>query len=466
MNKKASKILNISIPFVLIFVLTIMCIQAVTKKAEAATGLGMAGTTVRGYAYTEQNFPVYDRTDDKKRKIGTCYGASDYIIISKIMDNGWSYITYPAGNSTKSGYYWTEFILQNPDFSCDTGKVQSNITTYKKSNCNVKFGTSTTGDIVFITGYHNGNTQILYPCSGYYKTAWIKSTYKIVNGILTKNVQANNPEGYVDSITSDAANQITINGWAFDRDNLNTSLQIKVYIGGSAGSGVPSCTITANANRSDVNNAYPGVGNYHGFSANINTNKTGTQTVYVYALNIGNGSDSFLGSRSLSIQSNGTVSERPRSVGATGINLIKAYEKCRLTAYKAVSTEKYYTIGWGHYGADVTRGMVITQAQADNLFTKDIEKYEGYLNSFLDRYNVSISQPQYDALLSFTYNLGNQWVKTPSFQLKTILINGANRYTASEIRIAFTNWNKSAGKALQGLTNRRNAEADLFLSGM
>lgn len=161
-----------------------------------------------------------------------------------------------------------------------------------------------------------------------------------------------------------------------------------------------------------------------------------------------------------------TNNTKPTCVGTAGVNLIKSFEGCKLTAYKPVPTEQYYTIGWGHYGPDVKKGMSISQTQADNLLLQDLKEYEGYLNNFLNSYNISISQEQYDALLSFTYNLGNQWVKTPTFQLKTILINGANNSTSEQIRTAFTNWNKAGGKVLAGLTRRRNAEAELFLSGM
>ncbi len=181
------------------------------------------------------------------------------------------------------------------------------------------------------------------------------------------------------------------------------------------------------------------------------------------------GGDAYVINNAASIQENNSSNMSgvtPTCVGTAGINLIKSYEKCRLEAYKAISTEKYYTIGWGHYGSDVKKGMSITQVQADNLFLQDLKKYEGYLNTFLSKYNISISQAQYDALLSFTYNLGNQWKKTASFQLKTILINGTSYYIADQIRTAFTNWNKSGKKVIAGLTKRRNAEAELFLSGM
>ena len=147
-----------------------------------------------------------------------------------------------------------------------------------------------------------------------------------------------------------------------------------------------------------------------------------------------------------------------------GYSLIKQFESCRLTAYKAVSTEKYYTIGWGHYGSDVYAGMTITQAQADQYLKQDVAKTENSVNSFLNSNRITIGQNQFDALVSFTYNLGNVWVSTETFQLKTILKNGYTKYSDAQIRTAFTNWNKSGGQVLAGLTRRRNAEADLFLS--
>ena len=155
----------------------------------------------------------------------------------------------------------------------------------------------------------------------------------------------------------------------------------------------------------------------------------------------------------------------PTGVGNNGISLVKSFEQCRLTAYKAVSSEKYYTIGWGHYGADVTANMKITQKEADQLFEIDVVKHEKYLNTFLLNNNIKVSQYQYDALFSFTFNLGNIWKSSeyPTFKLKTILLNGISGYTAAQIRTAFTNWNKSGGVVLAGLTRRRNAEADLFL---
>lgn len=139
------------------------------------------------------------------------------------------------------------------------------------------------------------------------------------------------------------------------------------------------------------------------------------------------------------------------SISDNGLSLIKQFEGCRLTAYKAVSTEKYWTIGWGHYGADVKQGQTITQAQADNYLRSDCGSAEKAVNSYINKYNWN--QNQFDALVSFTFNCG-------SGNLKTLLNNGQR--TIAEISAKITAYNKAGGKALQGLVNRRAAEKELF----
>lgn len=134
-----------------------------------------------------------------------------------------------------------------------------------------------------------------------------------------------------------------------------------------------------------------------------------------------------------------------------GINLIKSFEGVRLTAYKAVATEKYYTIGYGHYGADVKAGMKITQAQADEYLKADLAKFEAKVDKYQTQYNFN--QNQYDALVSFAYNVGN--------------IDGLTKKgtrTIEQIANSFKLYNKSGGKVLQGLVNRRAKEKALFES--
>ena len=131
-----------------------------------------------------------------------------------------------------------------------------------------------------------------------------------------------------------------------------------------------------------------------------------------------------------------------------GINLIKQFEGCRLTAYKPVKEEKYWTIGYGHYGPDVTPGMVITQAQAEIMLGIDLQKYE----QAVERYTpFPLSQTQFDALVSFAYNCG-------AGNLQQLVKNR----NALQVADAMLRYNKAGGKVLNGLTKRRQTEHDLF----
>lgn len=137
-------------------------------------------------------------------------------------------------------------------------------------------------------------------------------------------------------------------------------------------------------------------------------------------------------------------------INEEGINLIKYYEKCKLEAYKALPTEKYYTIGWGHYGEDVLPGMKLTQEQADELFRKDLEKFEKYVTSNTKK--LILNENQFSALVSFTYNCGAGNLKK--------LVEGRN---LEQIADKMLDFNHANGKVHSGLTKRRQKERELFL---
>lgn len=138
-----------------------------------------------------------------------------------------------------------------------------------------------------------------------------------------------------------------------------------------------------------------------------------------------------------------------RSLSANGLNLIKSFEGCKLTAYKCVPTEKYYTIGYGHYGSDVKAGMTITLKRAEELLLQDCQKFVNHVNSYMDNYNFN--QNQFDALVSFAYNIGS---------IKQLTANGTR--TIAQISTKITAYNKSGGKVLKGLVKRRAKEKALF----
>lgn len=136
-------------------------------------------------------------------------------------------------------------------------------------------------------------------------------------------------------------------------------------------------------------------------------------------------------------------------ISDVGINLITLFEGIRLKAYKPVSTEKYYTIGYGHYGADVTADMQITKEQAIDLLKKDIEKFEAKVNKYEGVYHFN--QNQFDALVSFAFNVGN---------IDQLTAKGTR--SIEEISKHMPMYNKAGGKVLNGLTRRRNEEQKLF----
>jgi lysozyme len=141
-----------------------------------------------------------------------------------------------------------------------------------------------------------------------------------------------------------------------------------------------------------------------------------------------------------------------KPIGAAGLALIKKFEGCRLKAYKPVSWEKYWTIGWGHYGADVQEGQTITQAQADALLVADCQSYADVVdNAAYCPLTAQLNANQRDALISFTFNCGAGSLKT--------LCKGRSLARICE---AMALYNKSGGKALAGLTRRRAAEQELF----
>lgn len=130
----------------------------------------------------------------------------------------------------------------------------------------------------------------------------------------------------------------------------------------------------------------------------------------------------------------------------TGIALIKKFEGCVLTAYQ--DSAGVWTIGYGHTSG-VKEGQTITQAQADSYLKSDLASAEKNVNSFDSVY--SWNQNQFDALVSFAFNIGS---------INQLTANGTR--TIATISSKIPEYNKAGGKVLQGLVNRRAAEKELF----
>lgn len=133
-----------------------------------------------------------------------------------------------------------------------------------------------------------------------------------------------------------------------------------------------------------------------------------------------------------------------------GLNLIISFEGFCPKATKAVKTEKYYTIGYGHYGKDVDENQTITKKEALILLEKDLKRFEKKVMKYDDCYNFT--QNEFDALVSFAYNVGN---------IDQLTAKGTR--TRKEIADAMLRYIKSGGNVLNGLRKRRNKERELFL---
>jgi GH24 family phage-related lysozyme (muramidase) len=142
------------------------------------------------------------------------------------------------------------------------------------------------------------------------------------------------------------------------------------------------------------------------------------------------------------------------NISQVGVNLIKSFEGLKLEAYKPVPTELYWTIGYGHYGSDVREHQKITSAQAESMLKEDLKVF-----SYSVSQNVkhAINQNQFDALVSFCYNVGKEALRTSTLLKK---VNAGDFIGASN---EFEKWIHSSGKVLTGLVIRRKAEKALFL---
>lgn len=142
-------------------------------------------------------------------------------------------------------------------------------------------------------------------------------------------------------------------------------------------------------------------------------------------------------------------------VSEAGKALIKSFESCRLEAYPDPGTGGApYTIGYGST-AGVKKGDKITQARADMLFKLDIE---AAARAVTHSVKVPLNQNQFDALVSFTFNVG------AGALTESTLLRKLNDENYSGAANEFSRWIYGGGKILLGLVNRREAERKFFLS--
>lgn len=141
---------------------------------------------------------------------------------------------------------------------------------------------------------------------------------------------------------------------------------------------------------------------------------------------------------------------------SAGIDLIHSFEKCVLFAYPDPGSRNGdpWTVGWGSTGPGIAKGTIWTQKQADDRFAADLTRFEDGVTKLLA--GAPTTQNQFDALVSFAYNVGVAALGSSTLLRK----HKAGDFPGAQAQ--FARWNKNDGKVTKGLTRRRAAEAALY----
>ena len=143
----------------------------------------------------------------------------------------------------------------------------------------------------------------------------------------------------------------------------------------------------------------------------------------------------------------------PRTISRDGIKLIKHFEGMRLRAYQ--DSVGVWTIGYGHTRT-AHSGMTVTEAEAEDLLREDLAMFEDCVASSVI---VPLQQYQFDALVSFAFNLGCGALR------RSTLLRKLNQQMYDSAADEFKRWVNAGGRELRGLVRRRKAEAALFRTG-
>lgn len=138
-----------------------------------------------------------------------------------------------------------------------------------------------------------------------------------------------------------------------------------------------------------------------------------------------------------------------------GKRILKNFEGLKLCAYRC--TSGIWTIGYGHTGITVKSGDIITEAAANEFFEQDIKFFENAVNTLV---TVKLNQNQFDALVSFCFNVGIGKEGFAGSTMRRLLNRGEYTKAANQ----FLRWVYSGGKISEGLRRRRIKERELFLS--
>jgi len=147
-----------------------------------------------------------------------------------------------------------------------------------------------------------------------------------------------------------------------------------------------------------------------------------------------------------------------RKINERGLALIKQWEGLRTTAYK--DSAGVWTIGYGHTTAAgkpyVHGGLKISEGQAQAILARDLGQYERAVEEAV---KVPLTDNQFAALVSFTYNVGAGALK------RSTLLKKLNKGDYEAVPAELMKWTRAGKKKLKGLENRRAAEAGLWVQG-
>ena len=149
------------------------------------------------------------------------------------------------------------------------------------------------------------------------------------------------------------------------------------------------------------------------------------------------------------------VGEEPTVISQAGVDLIKEFEGLSTKAY--ICPAGVLTIGYGHTGPDVRKGMQISQAEAERLLRSDLKRFEEVVEHAI---KVRLTQLEFDAIVSFAFNVGGSALEHSTFTRR--MNRGEDKPTC--FKEEFPKWVNGSDGPLPGLVRRREAEVQLATS--
>jgi len=317
--------------FLALLLLLTMSLNATPIPAQAAipevSGSKYIATRLLSFkndipVYADSALTTRGTASPYKLYTATVYATDEFRITKVNREQGWAYGSYPTSSGRKYGYIrLSDFTSYNASTDAMTSKARLSVLDRPGGSV---YGTIFVGDTVYRIATSGEYSQLIFNTSTGYKAGWVRTSD--YNKYINTGYE---PQGYSDFLKySDGS--LSLGGWVFDRDNLSTNVTLHIYVGAPAGSSDVFAVyeIIANKYRPDVAAAFPGVGNYTGYNVSIplNTTRTGSCDVYIYAINVGGGSNNpLIGKGTVYLGDGNHTSSFESLVGKTITNIDSTY---------------------------------------------------------------------------------------------------------------------------------------------